>query len=141
MPKSTDQGDARERTTASQATEQRTILEGLQALRRGDFGVRLALPAGPARETVEAFNDVAELCERTSHALRRMSRIVGRHGQMGVRASIPGATGGWARNFEELNTLADQLTEPAIQKLGARNRAEAVRLADQKGWLEPGVDA
>jgi two-component system response regulator DesR len=27
----------------------------------------------------------------------------------------------------------------AIQKMGARNRAEAVRLAEQRGWLEPGA--
>ena len=28
----------------------------------------------------------------------------------------------------------------AIQKLGTRNRAEAARLADEKGWLNPGFD-
>ena len=25
----------------------------------------------------------------------------------------------------------------AIQKLGAHNRAEAVRIAEEKGWLDP----
>ena len=29
----------------------------------------------------------------------------------------------------------------AIQKVGARNRAEAARVAEEKGWLEPGTDA
>ena len=29
----------------------------------------------------------------------------------------------------------------AIQKVGARNRAEAARISDEKGWLEPDVDA
>ena len=96
--------------------EQQAILEGLRALRRGDFSVRLP-PAltGAAAEISEAFNEVAELNERTSRELRRMSRIVGRHGQMGARASIPGAVGGWAMNVEAVNDLVEQLTEHAIQ--------------------------
>ena len=28
----------------------------------------------------------------------------------------------------------------AIQKVGARNRAEAARIAEEKGWLAPDVD-
>ena len=71
--------------------------------------------AGQEAETSEAFNDVATLNERTSRELRRVSRIVGRHGQMAARASIPGAVGGWARNVEAINGLIEQLTEPAIQ--------------------------
>jgi len=92
------------------------VLDALRAIRRGDFGIRLSPgPAGPAAELIEAFNDVAELNERTARELRRISRIVGRHGQMEARASIPGATGGWARNVEAINDLVTQLTEPAIR--------------------------
>jgi two-component system response regulator DesR len=29
----------------------------------------------------------------------------------------------------------------AIQKVGARNRAEAARMAQEKGWLAPDIDA
>ena len=66
-------------------------------------------------EVARAFNRVAELNERTSRSLRRTSRIVGRHGQMAVRASVPRATGGWAQNVDALNALIDDLTQPAIQ--------------------------
>ncbi len=66
-------------------------------------------------ELAEAFNEVAELSQRTSRELRRMNRLVGRQGQMGTRASIPGASGGWAGNVELVNGLIEQLTEPAIQ--------------------------
>jgi HAMP domain-containing protein len=97
-------------------TEQQAILDALRALRRGDFSTRLPPGrAGWAGELSEAFNEVAELSERTSRELRRMSRIVGRQGQMSARASIPGAFGGWARNVEAMNDLVEQLTEPAIQ--------------------------
>jgi PAS domain S-box-containing protein len=70
---------------------------------------------GVSQEINDAFNDLAELNERTSRELRRTSRLVGRQGQMGARASIPGALGGWARNVEAINDLVEQLTEPAIQ--------------------------
>ncbi|MEA2652738.1 MAG: hypothetical protein QOI85_2459, partial [Chloroflexota bacterium] len=97
-------------------TEHPTIVEALRSLRRGDFSVRLPSGvSGPAAEASEAFNDVAELNERTARELRRMTRIVGRQGQMRTRASIPGAAGGWARNVEAINDLVEQLTEPAIQ--------------------------
>jgi PAS domain S-box-containing protein len=96
--------------------EQQAILEALRALRDGDFSVRLPRGlTGRAAEISDAFNEVAALNERTSRELRRMSRVVGRHGQMGARASMPGATGGWTRNVEAINGLVEQLTEPAIQ--------------------------
>jgi two-component system response regulator DesR len=44
------------------------------------------------------------------------------------------------RLFLSEGTVRNHLSA-AIQKVGARNRAEAVRLAQQKGWLEPGTEA
>jgi hypothetical protein len=91
-------------------------LTALRALRRGEFDVRLSSTGdGVPAELAEAFNDVAELSGRTSRELRRMNRMVGRHGQTGTRASIPGSSGGWAGNVEAVNGLIEQLTEPAIQ--------------------------
>jgi PAS domain S-box-containing protein len=113
---------------AGDGTEQRAILEALRAVRAGDFSVRLP-SGGPGigGEIAQAFNEVAELNERTSRELRRTSRIVGRHGQIGRRASIQAADGEWARNVESLNELIDQLTEPAVQMshvLGAVARGD-----------------
>lgn len=42
------------------------------------------------------------------------------------------------RLFLSEGTIRNHLSA-AIQKVGARNRAEAVRLAHEKGWLEPGL--
>jgi two-component system response regulator DesR len=42
------------------------------------------------------------------------------------------------RLFLSEGTVRNHLSA-AIQKLGAQNRAEAVRLAQEKGWLEPGL--
>jgi PAS domain S-box-containing protein len=92
------------------------LLGALRALGRGEFGVRLPTDGSstPA-DIAAAFNDVAELSQRTTRELRRMNRLVGRHGQVGARASVAGAGGGWAQNTEAVNGLIEQLTEPAIQ--------------------------
>ena len=42
------------------------------------------------------------------------------------------------RLFLSEGTIRDHLSA-AIQTLGAHNRAEAVRIAQAKGWLEPGL--
>ena len=44
-----------------------------------------------------------------------------------------------ARLYLSQGTVRNHLSA-AIQKLEARNRAEAARIAEQKGWLEPEVD-
>jgi len=115
VKKTADGSDGRGEAPA-RASDEHALLVALQALQRGDFDVRL--PTGvtsASARLAEAFNGVAELSQQTSRELRRMSRIVGRQGQMGVRSSMPGATGGWARNLDELNALVDQVTDPAIQ--------------------------
>jgi two-component system response regulator DesR len=43
------------------------------------------------------------------------------------------------RLFLSEGTIRNHLSA-AIQKVGAHNRAEAVRIAQEKGWLEPGID-
>jgi two-component system response regulator DesR len=43
------------------------------------------------------------------------------------------------RVFLSEGTVRNHLSA-AIQKVGAHNRAEAVRIAQDKGWLEPGVE-
>lgn len=44
-----------------------------------------------------------------------------------------------ARWFDTpVSGLVEWDVSAAIQKLGAHNRAEAVRIAQEKGWLEPG---
>ncbi len=45
-----------------------------------------------------------------------------------------------ARLFLSEGTVRNHLSV-AIQKLEAHNRAEAVRIAEQKGWLDPEIDA
>jgi methyl-accepting chemotaxis protein len=96
--------------------DEQAILLALRSLRRGDFGVRLP-PGRPGTlgEIADAINDVADLSQRTSTEIRRISRTVGRDGRIGQRASIGPARGAWERNIESVNGLISDLTEPTVE--------------------------
>jgi len=96
--------------------DEEALLHALRAVRRGDFGVRLAggQPGMPG-EIAEAFNDIVDLNQRLAVELRRIGRVVGRDGRFGERASIGAATGAWARNIEAVNQLIADLAEPSVE--------------------------
>jgi two-component system response regulator DesR len=91
------------------------------AIRRAHAGLR----------TVDPALAVAALSEGANPLTEREREV--------LLASVEEATvsGISKRLFLSQGTVRNHLSA-AIQKLGARNRAEAVRLAQQKGWLEPG---
>src|SRR5438552_6120471 len=92
-----------------------TLLRALRALRMGDFRVRLQEgQPGTAGAVAEVFNDIAELNQRTTQELRRVSRAVGREGRISHRASI-GRAGSWAQNEAAVNQLVFDLTEPMLE--------------------------
>src|SRR5205814_443379 len=89
------------------------MLAALRALRRGYFAARLPTDqAGVAGEIAEAFNDVAELLETSTAELDRIGRVVGKEGKIAQRATLPGATGGWATRIEVVNSLIGDLVRP-----------------------------
>ena len=91
------------------------LLSALRALRNGDFRVRMAEgQVGVAGAVAEAFNDVAELNQRSAQELRRISRAIGREGRISHRVSI-GPAGSWARNEAAVNQLVFDLTEPMLE--------------------------
>jgi len=91
------------------------LLAALRALRAGDFRARLPVDRpGLAGSVAEAFNDVAELNQRTTGELRRISRAVGREGRISHRVSIA-PSGSWARSEEAVNQLVFDLTAPMLE--------------------------
>src|SRR3954469_22667463 len=90
----------------------RHLLGALRAVKRGDFSARLPLEqTGVAGEIAEAFNDVAELLDRSTHELDRISRTVGKEGKITQRVSPPAAGGGWAASSEFINSLIGDLVQ------------------------------
>src|SRR5437870_1838851 len=94
----------------------RQLLGALRALKRGDFTVRLSLgQAGIAGEIAEAFNDVAELLDGSTHELEHISRVVGKEGKITQRASLAAVSGGWAASSEFVNSLIGDLVQPTVE--------------------------
>src|SRR5687767_12300434 len=93
--------------------ETRQLLAALKTLKRGDFRVRLPVDRGGVEgEVAEVFNEVAELLDESSKELERMSTVVGKEGNIRERATLPGATGGWAARMSSVNSLIEDLVQP-----------------------------
>jgi two-component system response regulator DesR len=93
------------------------------AIRRVARGQRVVDPALALTALSQGANPLSER-EREALALSATS------GTIAEIADRLGLSEGTVRNH----------LSAAIQKVGARNRAEAARMAADKGWLAPGVD-
>jgi two-component system response regulator DesR len=93
------------------------------AIRRANAGLR----------TVDPGLAVSALSEGNNPLTEREREVLLVSTEEATVADIAG------RLFLSEGTIRNHLSA-AIQKLGARNRAEAVRIAHEKGWLEPGLE-
>jgi len=92
------------------------ILRALTALKKGHFSERLPLHwQGVPGKIADVFNDVAELMERSTQDLSRISRVVGREGKLTERLARAESVGDWARRIESVNTLIDSLVLPVSE--------------------------
>jgi HAMP domain-containing protein/CheY-like chemotaxis protein/signal transduction histidine kinase len=98
---------------ANDTFDSRKLLAALRAVKKGDFSVRLPTDqTGVGAAIAEAFNDVTELLEGFTNELERIATVVGKEGRITQRASLPGATGGWAVRIESVNSLIANLVQP-----------------------------
>jgi len=115
-PKRPTNGTPAPTRTAEDDLELADLRDALRALKAGDFTVRI--PPGERRITKEvatAFNDVAAMLDRTSLEFVRVSKVIGRDGQMMERAQLEGAQGGWSRKLESFNALIGDLVRPSTE--------------------------
>ena len=105
-------------SSPGEASENRSqmLLAAMLAFRDGDFSWRLPSDwAGAEGRIAEAFNQTIAHEDRISREVERLSRTVGRDGQLKQRMSLPGAIGQWARKVEFVNTLIDDLVRPTAE--------------------------
>ncbi|WP_420130148.1 HAMP domain-containing protein, partial [Longimicrobium sp.] len=95
----------------------RRLLLALRALRGGDFGVRIAEVYGDPlmEEIADTFNDIAQLNQRITEEIGRVSMTVGRQGQMTDRAAIGPVGGGWSNKINSVNQLISDLITPTTE--------------------------
>jgi HAMP domain-containing protein/CheY-like chemotaxis protein len=91
----------------------RQLLDALQAIRAGDFSVRLPSDwGGLPGKLADVCNDIAQSNQRVANELERIGQSVGKQGRTRMRASVGGRGGAWAGMETSINTLIDDLLWP-----------------------------
>ncbi|MGW0562529.1 HAMP domain-containing protein [Streptomyces sp. NPDC003016] len=91
--------------------ELRQLLDGLTAVRDGDFGTRLPDEAdGLLGEIATVFNGMVDQLSLFTSEVTRVAREVGTEGTLGGQAVVPGVSGTWADLTDSVNAMAGNLT-------------------------------
>src|SRR6266545_3514985 len=94
----------------------RSLLDALQAMRVGDFSVRLPRDQiGLAGKIADTFNDIVAANERMAQQLEQVGEIVGRQGKTRKRVRLGLPTGAWGEMEASINTLIDDLLWPTTE--------------------------
>src|SRR3954464_13840162 len=104
--------EGRGRTNGTIDTTQ-DLLQSLQAMRAGDFSVRMRGDyLGIEGKIADAFNEIAAANQRMAQQLERVGHVVGREGQTRQRVTFGLPSGAWADMEGSVNTLIDDLLWP-----------------------------
>ncbi|WP_294174116.1 HAMP domain-containing protein, partial [uncultured Sphingomonas sp.] len=96
--------------------DRRQLVTALQALRRGDFSVRLPEDGqGVDEEIATLFNEVVALNESITREFDRLSVVVGKEGRINQRARVQGAEGGWDLKLRSVNELIEDMVQPITE--------------------------
>src|SRR5690349_24745667 len=91
----------------------RSLLHALQAMRVGDFSVRLPRDqVGLAGKVADTFNEIVAANERMAQQLEHVGQVVGRDGKTRKRVRFGLSTGAWSDMEASVNTLIDDLLWP-----------------------------
>jgi HAMP domain-containing protein/CheY-like chemotaxis protein/signal transduction histidine kinase len=112
-------GGLNRRTKAAKggaSSELRVLLRALQAMRAGDFSVRIAGDqVGIKGKVADAFNEIVATSQRISQQLERVGHVVGREGKTGQRVHFGTSSGAWGEMEYSINTLIDDLLWPTTE--------------------------
>jgi HAMP domain-containing protein/signal transduction histidine kinase/DNA-binding response OmpR family regulator len=89
------------------------LLNALDAVRNGDFSVRLPLDwEGIDGKIADAFNDIVATNEKLARSIEQVSVVVGIEGKLGQRIECGKAEGAWGVEVDSINSLIDNLVQP-----------------------------
>jgi len=92
------------------------LLDVLARLKGGDFSARMPLDwTGVAGKVADGFNDVIIANQTLEAELGRVSRVVGKQGELSQRLALGGASRIWASSVESVNGLIDSLVRPTSE--------------------------
>ena len=94
----------------------RKLLRALQAVRDGDFSVRLPSDqTGLAGKVADTFNEIVTSNQRVARELERAGQAVGKEGKTRHRVSSDRRPGAWGAMEASVNTLIDDLLWPTAE--------------------------
>jgi len=92
------------------------LLNALQAMRVGDFSVRMASSeVGLLGKIADTFNEIVAANERMAQQLERVGHVVGREGKTRQRVKFGLTHGAWGEMETSVNTLIDDLLWPTTE--------------------------
>src|SRR5579872_6888145 len=104
------------RLNGGSPSELRELLNALQAMRVGDFSVRMAGDhAGIMGKVADAFNEIVAANQRMARQLERVGQVVGREGKTRQRVRFGLSSGAWGEMESSVNTLIDDLLWPTTE--------------------------
>ena len=104
------------RLNGGSSAELHDLLSALQAMRVGDFSVRMAgNQVGLLGKIADTFNEIVASNERMAQQLERVGHVVGREGKTRQRVKFGLSNGAWGEMETSVNTLIDDLLWPTTE--------------------------
>src|ERR1700694_3733013 len=92
------------------------FLRALQAMRVGDFSVRMAGDqVGLAGKIADTFNEIVAANQRMAQQLERVGQVVGKEGKTRQRVKFGLSSGAWSEMEASVNSLIDDLLWPTTE--------------------------
>ena len=92
------------------------LLRALQAMRMGDFSVRMAGEStGLIGKIADTFNEIVSTNQHIAQQLEHVGQVVGKEGRTRQRLRIGLATGSWGEMENSVNSLIDDLLWPTTE--------------------------
>jgi signal transduction histidine kinase/HAMP domain-containing protein/ActR/RegA family two-component response regulator len=104
------------RPAADDRLDQTVLLGVLSDVKNGDFSVRMPLEwTGVPGKIADRLNDVIAANQSLGTELARVSRVVGKEGQLSQRVASQGSVRVWAESIESVNSLIEDLVRPTSE--------------------------
>ena len=98
------------------AVDAKALLSVLAKVKEGDYTARMPLEwTGVAGKVADGFNDVIIANQTLETELGRVSRVVGKQGELSQRLILGGATQSWSGSVESVNSLIEALVRPTSE--------------------------
>ena len=92
------------------------LLSVLSRMKEGDYTARMPLEwAGVAGKVADGFNDVIIANQALETELARVSRVVGKQGELSQRVALGGSRESWSGSVQSVNSLIDALVRPTSE--------------------------